>query len=191
MPTACLPASSTRHLADCLTAGLRVELDLTPKPGLVDRRDSGSHPDLTYAVMDQSIAQLGEYFADYAVALEADACAADLRRLGMAAEARMSAQFGTNTHRGAIFLGGLLLTGLDRAASGDAEAVSRAIGAFALELFADRLPIPPARGSARSMASAASSRRPWTDCPASSKPAYPPCTRLGSGAGHGIGRFTS
>jgi triphosphoribosyl-dephospho-CoA synthase len=140
MPTACLPASSTRHLADCLTAGLRVELDLTPKPGLVDRRDSGSHPDLTYAVMDQSIAQLGEYFADYAVALEADACAADLRRLGMAAEARMSAQFGTNTHRGAIFLGGLLLTGLHRAVSGDAEAVSRAIGAFALELFADRLP---------------------------------------------------
>jgi triphosphoribosyl-dephospho-CoA synthetase len=113
MPTACLPASSTRHLADCLTAGLRVELDLTPKPGLVDRRDSGSHP---------------------------DACAAGLRQLGMAAEARMSAQFGTNTHRGAIFLGGLLLTGLHRASSRDALTVSQAIGAFALELFADRLP---------------------------------------------------
>src|SRR6187549_2770811 len=105
MPTACLPASPTRHLADCLTAGLRLELDLTPKPGLVDRRDSGSHPDLSHRVMDRSITLLGGYFAGYAAALEAGACAAGLRRLGMAAEARMSAHFGTNTHRGAIFLG--------------------------------------------------------------------------------------
>src|SRR5690349_21508598 len=140
MPNTCLPASSTRRLADCLTAGLRLELDLTPKPGLVDRRDSGSHPDLSHGIMNRSVEQLGEYFADYAAALEAGACATDLRRLGMAAEARMSARFGTNTHRGAIFLGGLMLTGLHRAASSDTMAVSRAIGAFALELFADRLP---------------------------------------------------
>jgi triphosphoribosyl-dephospho-CoA synthetase len=140
MPTTCLPAYSTRHLADCLTAGLRVELDLTPKPGLVDRRDSGSHPDLTHGIMDRSITLLDGYLTEYAAALEAGAGAAGLRRLGMAAEARMSAHFGTNTHRGAIFLGGVLLAGLHRAASRDDMAVSHAIGGFALELFADRVP---------------------------------------------------
>ncbi len=140
MPTACSPASPTRRLADHLTAGLRAELDLTPKPGLVDRRDSGSHDDLTHAAMDRSIDLLAGYFADYAAALEAGAGAGDLRRLGVAVEERMAARFGTNTHRGAIFLGGLLLTGLHRAGSPDDAAVSEAIGGFALELFADRLP---------------------------------------------------
>src|SRR5689334_7375866 len=90
--------------------------------------------------MARSITLLGGYFTDYAAALEAGAGAADLRRLGMATEQRMQVQFGTNTHRGAIFLGGLLLTGLHRALSGETGAVRQAIGGFALELFADRLP---------------------------------------------------
>ena len=52
MSTICFAnPSSVRHLADALSIGLRVELDLTPKPGLVDRWDSGSHDDLDYRLM--------------------------------------------------------------------------------------------------------------------------------------------
>ena len=45
-----------------LIAGARAELDLTPKPGLVDGHDNGSHPDLTYDLMRRSIDLLPEYF---------------------------------------------------------------------------------------------------------------------------------
>jgi len=51
-------------LADALVGGAREELALTPKPGLVDRADSGSHPDLTFEAMSRSIDLLPQYFAE-------------------------------------------------------------------------------------------------------------------------------
>lgn len=140
MPSICSRPSAVRRLAEQLVAGLNRELALTPKPGLVDRWDNGSHPDLSHALMERSIAMLDGYFSDYATALEAGLSVERLRRIGMAAEARMLAQLGTNTHRGAIFLGGLLLAGLHRADDHRAATVSRAVALFAAELFADRLP---------------------------------------------------
>src|SRR5512138_1994436 len=62
LPRTSLPArslSSRRaaldRLALALADGLWHELVLTPKPGLVDLEDSGSHPDLTFDLMVQSI----------------------------------------------------------------------------------------------------------------------------------------
>jgi triphosphoribosyl-dephospho-CoA synthetase len=132
--------STVRWLADQLVAGLVLELDLTPKPGLVDRWDNGSHADLNYTLMKRSIALLGNYFVDFTAALEAGLSVDRLRQIGINAEARMLASFGTNTHRGAIFLGGVLLAGVYRADSLHADTVSGTIEAFVLELFADRLP---------------------------------------------------
>ena len=38
-------------LAVTLVQGATRELELTPKPGLVDQLDNGSHPDLTFGLM--------------------------------------------------------------------------------------------------------------------------------------------
>jgi len=105
-------------LADALVSGAREELALTPKPGLVDRADSGSHPDLTFESMSRSIDLLPAYFAELGLALaggsglaarlapvDLQACIAAGRR----AEQRMVAHAGSNAHRGYIFLSGLLL----------------------------------------------------------------------------------
>ena len=41
---------------------LQVELDTTPKPGLVDRNGNGAHRDMDYALMHRSIQALHPYF---------------------------------------------------------------------------------------------------------------------------------
>jgi triphosphoribosyl-dephospho-CoA synthase len=91
--------------------------------------------------MVRSIDLLGVYFLDFAAGLKAGLAAEPLRRIGIEAETRMLTSFGTNTHRGAIFLGGLLLAGVHRAEDLSENAVSHSIAAFVLELFADRLPM--------------------------------------------------
>ena len=136
----CSTFSSTRQLAEALAAGLRRELDLTPKPGLVDRWDNGSHDDLDYALMVRSIALLEDYYFDCAAELHAGCEIERLRTLGVRTEQRMFARLGTNTHRGAIFLGGLLLAAVHSTDSQDAVTVSDAVAACAHRLFATRLP---------------------------------------------------
>ncbi|MFB3907057.1 MAG: triphosphoribosyl-dephospho-CoA synthase [Candidatus Eisenbacteria bacterium] len=96
-------------MARALVEGARRELDLTPKPGLVDRWDNGSHPDLSYEQMQRSIDLLPVYFEELLAIGGASDLAAAIRA-GQAAEARMlRATGGTNTHKGYIFLSGLTL----------------------------------------------------------------------------------
>ncbi len=97
-----------RVLASTLTAGARTELELTPKPGLVDRLDCGSHPDLSFDAMSRSIDLLPAYFEDlldHADPPDLSSCVEAGRR----AERRMIDAVGTNTHKGYIFLAGLVL----------------------------------------------------------------------------------
>lgn len=111
-----LARSPLTALARALVEGARAELDLTPKPGLVDRLDNGSHPDLSYDSMRRSIGTLPAYYEGL-IEL-ADGHTLDLAAAvaaGVRAEARMQAAAGSNTHRGYIFLSGLLLL----AAAGD------------------------------------------------------------------------
>ncbi len=140
MSTPCSTPSNTASLAEALSAGLRAELDLTPKPGLVDRRDSGSHDDLDYPLMLRSIALLEQYFSGCVNALHAGHGIERLRELGLLAEQRMFARLGTNTHRGAIFLGGLLLGAAHAADCNEPRAVSDAVTDCAHQLFAQQLP---------------------------------------------------
>ena len=132
--------SGLRGVAAALVTGLTRELNLTPKPGLVDQWDNGSHADLSYGLMRGSIALLDGCFAEYCAALESGATVQELRAIGRAAELRMFGCFGTNTHRGAIFLGGVLLAAVHRAPGEGEMAVRRALGAVARELFAEQLP---------------------------------------------------
>jgi len=87
------------------------ELNLTPKPGLVDRDNSGAHRDMDYFLMKKSIETLRPYFVK--IALEGfektDDDVAVLIQLGIDAEAAMkSATNGVNTHKGALFALGLV-----------------------------------------------------------------------------------
>jgi [citrate (pro-3S)-lyase] ligase len=95
------------HLA---TEALRVELNTTPKPGLVDRNDNGAHQDMNLALMSRSIEALRPFLTQLALlgysndALDADT----VRSIGIEAEkAMLDATYGVNTHRGALFAMGL------------------------------------------------------------------------------------
>jgi holo-ACP synthase CitX len=110
--TADLSAAADRILvhvfASSLIAGARRELELTPKPGLVDRLDCGSHPDLSFDSMSRSIDLLPAYFEellDLSDPLDLGACVA----AGVRAERRMIETVGANAHKGYIFLSGLTL----------------------------------------------------------------------------------
>ena len=100
---------------DCLLQ----ELYTTPKPGLVDRRNCGSHPDMTPELFERSANALKEYFRQSFLlgALWKEGVNEKLflrlRRLGLDAEDAMySASDGVNTHKGAVFCFGLILCAL-------------------------------------------------------------------------------
>jgi triphosphoribosyl-dephospho-CoA synthase len=106
---ALLDPDGPRALADALVDGARTELALTPKPGLVDRRDNGSHPDLSFALMSRSIDLLPVYFEELLALRRSGAGLDACIDAGRRAERRMFDALGTNAHRGYIFLCGLLL----------------------------------------------------------------------------------
>ena len=124
-----------QDMAACLTLGARDELALTPKPGLVDRNNNGSHPDLGYACMEESIGYVGEYLDATAASLLAGAPFECQKQLAVAAEQRLYAQLHTNTHKGFIFLSGMLLIACWRAQSMEEAAVRRSLSALAAEFF--------------------------------------------------------
>ncbi len=89
---------------------LKRELDLTPKPGLVDTHDNGAHRDMDYDTMLRSINALRPYFTQLAVMSYCNEvpAASKLQHLGIEAEKTMlNATGGVNTHRGALFSMGL------------------------------------------------------------------------------------
>lgn len=90
-------------------AGLRDELMLEHKPGLVTPTACGSHADMDVHTFDASIAALRGYFGD-CVRLGANDCSfRALQSRGQRAEQAMfAATGGINTHKGAIFTLGLL-----------------------------------------------------------------------------------
>lgn len=138
----CSDISATERLSAALLRGLTAELTLTPKPGLVDLWDNGSHADLTLPKMLASIALLREYFTELIAALAAGAGEGELIAIGCLAEARMLARLGTNTHKGGIFLGGLLLTAHARAGRGEPQALRPAVAVVAREIIAQLNPEP-------------------------------------------------
>lgn len=134
----CSVISATERLAAALLRGLTAELTLTPKPGLVDLWDNGSHPDLSLPKMLASIELLERYFAELIAALAAGE--GELITIGRRAEARMLERLGTNTHKGAIFLGGLLLLARFRAAGDGPASLRPAVAEVAEEIIAQLTP---------------------------------------------------
>lgn len=112
--------NQTRHycsfLAECAVDALMDEVNLTPKPALVDRRGNGAHHDLTLDLMERSAQSLKPMFEAMAqVAFEQGTVSQRLReaigQIGRDGEAVMLQETqGVNTHRGAIWALGLLVT---------------------------------------------------------------------------------
>ncbi|WP_263356379.1 triphosphoribosyl-dephospho-CoA synthase [Acidicapsa ligni] len=108
-------AFAAEHLAELARQSLVAEVELTPKPGLVDRRGSGSHTDLSLDLMRRSASAIAPYFADMVAASQAMPIGPVLRTevaaIGRAAEAAMlQVTNGSNSHKGAIWILGLLVT---------------------------------------------------------------------------------
>ena len=131
----CLTLSALETLASSLVKGSRLELQLTPKPGLVDRADCGSHPDLSIAIMERSIDYVSRYLDEMLVSLAADESFAHQRAIGLRAEKRLLDELGTNTHKGYIFLSGMLLIARKHAEAPDERAIRSALCALSDEFF--------------------------------------------------------
>ena len=127
-----------RVLASALVDGARAELDLTPKPGLVDRLDNGSHPDLSFDDMSRSIDLLPAYF-DGLLALDNPLDLGAAVAAGRRAERRMLDAIGSNAHKGYIFLAGLVLLAARTAA--DHGGLRSSVSTLARRIF-DRRPRP-------------------------------------------------
>lgn len=125
---------------------LLYEVTTTPKPGLVDRRNSGSHTDMDSFTFMSSAASLYPYFeacvraGQKGKARPAPETFAALRPLGCEAEGEMlEATGGINTHKGAIFSIGIVcaaLGRLDRALWADPARVLAEVSAMAQGLTA-------------------------------------------------------
>ena len=103
-------------MARLAVRSLHEELCLYPKPGLVSLVDTGSHDDMDAATFMRSLFSLRHYFRKICLAGWDDAPFAQLKQLGIAAEAAMlKATRGINTHRGAIFSLGMLCATAGRA----------------------------------------------------------------------------
>ncbi len=88
------------------------EVHTTPKPGLVDENNNGSHDDMDIALFTASALALEEYYVNCVkIGHESapEACFSQLRKAGLEAEKAMyRVTGGVNTHKGAIFTLGLL-----------------------------------------------------------------------------------
>lgn len=125
------------QLANLATQALIDEARLSPKPGLVDRRSSGAHTDLTLNLMEKSAYSLADAFYEMALRGWCSPINVVLRReigrIGRDGEKQMMAVTGgVNTHRGAIWSLGLLVTVLasvDEVVS--AEKIAKLVGDLA------------------------------------------------------------
>jgi triphosphoribosyl-dephospho-CoA synthase len=101
------------ELAALALDALIAEAELTPKPGLVDRRGSGAHADMSRDMMLRSARTLQPFFQQMAAVAQdrrpSQLLREDLAKIGRRAErAMLVSTGGVNTHKGAIWLLGLL-----------------------------------------------------------------------------------
>ena len=124
------------RLADCATScavrALLYEVSATPKPGLVDRNNAGSHRDMDFfTFLDSSAALIPWFRQSFCLgyrfhALNEAGLFAKLRFAGRQAEKAMfSATGGVNTHKGAVFSLGLVCGALGAALAERTEPVDQ------------------------------------------------------------------
>jgi len=123
--TALHDRDQARRLSRLATEALLAEVELSPKPGLVDPTSCASHDDMDVETFRASIDAISPWFPvlhETGRAGHRDGPARFLERLrrpGMGCEdAMFAATRGVNTHKGAVFAFGLLLGCAGRLAAG-------------------------------------------------------------------------
>lgn len=113
--------SDQEMVSRLVTQALLDEVCVTPKPGLVDRANSGSHRDMDIFTFTASAAALWPYWGkcvkigQETAGEMAEVAFRALRREGQGAERAMfDAAGGVNTHKGAVFTLGLLCGAVGR-----------------------------------------------------------------------------
>ncbi len=136
--TQSLQREDRARIAECATESLLWEVAVTPKPGLVDWDNSGSHRDMDRFTFLSSISGLYPYFEQCAALgqrtrdLPPPQVLEQLRPLGKEAEYRMGLRTGgVNTHKGAIFSLGLLCAAAGRLEVPTAPGILTLVGQMA------------------------------------------------------------
>jgi len=129
-------AQLSHHLGALASQSLIAEAELTPKPGLVDRRGSGAHSDLSLELIRQSASVLEPYFSTMgfiSAGRDLDrGLREELASIGRDAERAMyRATNGSNSHKGAIWGIGLLVAAAARGNHQNAEDIAATAGAIA------------------------------------------------------------
>jgi triphosphoribosyl-dephospho-CoA synthase len=128
-------------LASLAQQSLIAEAELTPKPGLVDRRGPGVHADLSLALMRRSAVAIEPHLREMALLSDGTRPSQTVREqlaaIGRNAErAMLMATGGSNSHKGAIWILGLLISAA--AMEDDCTASGIAATAQAIASFEDR-----------------------------------------------------
>ena len=123
-------------LSELAWQSLIAEAELTPKPGLVDGRGSGAHSDLSLDLMRRSADAIAPYFTRIAHASAEAQMDTSLRAvvasIGRESEAAMlRATSGSNAHKGAIWVLGLLICAASLSEDSRPEFVAEAAGCLA------------------------------------------------------------
>jgi len=134
-------------LAYLASQSLIAEAELTPKPGLVDRRGAGVHTDLSLSIMKLSALAIEPYFCEMAFVSEGNHPSQALRErlavIGRDAErAMLKATNGSNSHKGAIWILGLLVSAAALQVHDEVAAFQIAASAKEIASFADRATPP-------------------------------------------------
>lgn len=100
---------------------LLFEANVTPKPGLVDRNNTGAHEDMTLSMLLESASAISPYIGQCAQTgfetkdFSFESAFQSLKKIGLHAEDAMKkATGGVNTHKGAIYCFCLLAGGYGR-----------------------------------------------------------------------------
>jgi triphosphoribosyl-dephospho-CoA synthase len=131
------------RLAALARQALIAEAELTPKPGLVDRRGAGAHSDLSLAIMRRSALAIEPYIREMALISGRNYPSQPLRErlavIGRQAEhAMLKATSGSNAHKGAIWILGLLTSAAAMQDEGQPPASTIAGTAKNIASFEDR-----------------------------------------------------
>jgi triphosphoribosyl-dephospho-CoA synthase len=126
----------SKQLASLAREALIAEAELTPKPGLVDRRGSGAHHDLSLGLIRQSATAIEPYFAAMASCSQGQIIDCNLRSqlaaIGRHAERAMYQDTqGSNAHKGAIWILGLLVSAAIRVPAQNTREIVAVAGAIA------------------------------------------------------------
>lgn len=119
--TSQLTLNNVQYYSQLAWQAMMAEVNLTPKPGLVDKYNTGAHKDMALTDFHLSANAIAQHFPTF---LHAGAQYKELplhqllkmiRPIGIACEQSMfQATKGVNTHKGSIFSLGLILTAIGR-----------------------------------------------------------------------------